>query len=211
MGLTLKEIKEAVNTQKTIHDFSFLKCRKKHLEWLSKEVTDKVKSDVCTKKIKAYKQSWNKRENNRHRISTKMEYIVNVLCERLNDVHPLSAWIDNRSGPYFELGRKENRIIMPSICKFDIPKHYYKSFFHEIAHAVCDSHRLDIRMIGDKEEVLVENCSIIIGFSSGMNVWEDSISYIAEYCNKKSMKQDRYWSSIESNTYRILSYLLGIE
>jgi hypothetical protein len=195
------EIRKVVYNKTTFRSQSFLDFKEDDLFLLAEIVTDKVKHEVCLSSPKEYNQCWSNRNSKDHRKSTKLDYIVERMIKGLNDSFSLTIKIDSRKGPSY----LDEEISMPHISKFNTSKQYYSNLFHEICHAVCSGL---ITVPTETEEVVVEICALIICITSGVNVWDDCLSYVNSYCTRKSINYKKYWNSIDNKVYKVLFAIL---
>lgn len=168
--------------------------------WLSRKKTMKKKPSEFFKPIK------------------KLERIKDHIIQNINQDNTLTMRHVSSGGAQYNncttsVGQEE-WIDIPYPNRFILPKYYYQTLIHELAHASVEDTRLNLKIKTTiHDEFIAETSSLIICFMSGYNVWCGCIDYLNQWCckgkYKSHIKSEAKWDRFRSDTKAIVRYMLG--
>ena len=140
--------------------------------------------DIPWDKNKKIKNFQLKNKIRKNRIDTFNEETI----RKINSLHGISLKHNKTQAHFVSYSRKnrEDYISMPHPEAFTHKKYYYKTLFHEFAHALSNRNRLALGYgrgiyTSHREELVAETVALVSCFILGLNCWENCLGYIEEW------------------------------
>jgi len=183
------------------------------LDNISDILINQCKIEICTGYDRIYDYDWSKRKDmwNVDRVfrpRPKLERIKQKIINNLGEPTLDIRYTHSHSPEYkYHIDQdKHDWVVLPYPERFHKLKFYYKTLFHELAHAAFTRCGIEFKH-PEEEEVIVEGSALVICFIAGYNLWDSCESYMNEWSNPR-FKDIKSWDNIIVQTKNVTQYLI---
>lgn len=188
----MQELYKRIEQHEPFDDLNIECMTSKELERSVEILLEEIRKDILDASADRFKPTWcsgkdcNLSMRDQGRLK-KYEYIVGFFISNLSkDVNLRIVHTINKGPCYWGYEDTSNLLSgdtlhIPYIGRFSKRKYYYKTIFHELAHACCSIDRLKTKMSNEEEEICVECVALYLSLLLGLNVWDDCRKYILEW------------------------------
>lgn len=188
------EVRDKIRHHKVLSGASPFSYSNEDIRYITNTIIKEIIAYTSKNKIPPFILPWDrkmkikdfklKKPQRKNRVDTFTEEVV----DQMSEIHPLDIKHNKTQAHYvsYQSWKKADYISVPYQIVFSQKKFYYKTLFHEFAHALSDPFRLQLthgrgKYAEHREELVAETVALVLCFVLGLNCWESCLGYIEDW------------------------------